>query len=352
MLQFQWPAMLWMAALLPLLVIGYRWLLRRRKQAVVNYPGLGLVRQAAGGPDWRRRVPPLLLLAGLGVLVVAAARPMASVTLPSDAKTIMLAMDVSGSMSATDVQPNRIKASQAAAKAFVRDLPREVRVGVVAYGGTAQLVQPPTHSRDDVVAAIERFQLQPGTAIGSGLAVAMGALFPEDAHDFLRAGEGRKRPGRVKPVSLEDMEQQQAVAPKRGPAEPGSYGHAAVVLLTDGQNTTGLDPLEAAQRAADRGVKVFTVGFGTREGATIDFQGWSMRVQLDEDTLKHMAQVTRGQYFHAGSGQDLSQVYSTLKSRLVMEKRETEITVVFALAAAVLVLLGSALSTLWFGRIA
>ncbi|HYF16861.1 MAG TPA: VWA domain-containing protein [Ramlibacter sp.] len=354
MLNFMWPGMLWMALALPLLVGGYLWLLQRRKRLVVDYPGLSLVRRAAGGNDWRRRIPPALMLLALSSLVLAAARPLAFVTLPTDQKTLMLVMDVSGSMMATDVKPDRLRASQAAAKAFVQELPRSTRIGVVAYGGTAHLVQAPTHSREDVVTAIDRFQLQPGTAIGSGLAAGLGALFPDEKFDLLgaRAAGKRIRPVQgMDPLGLDEDPRQKAVA-SAGPVEPGSYASAAIVLLTDGQNTTGVDPMEAAQVAAGKGVKVFTVGFGTREGDTIDFQGWSMRVKLDEDTLKQIAGVTRGQYFHAGSGQDLSKVYEALKSRLVMEKRETEITVVFALLAGLLMMVAAGLSMWWYGRVA
>jgi Ca-activated chloride channel homolog len=357
MLNFMWPGMLWMALGLPLFVLAYLWLLKQRKRVVVDYPGLSLVRRAAGGSDWRRRLPPALLLLALSTLVLAAARPTASVSLPTDQKTLMLVMDVSGSMMATDVAPDRLRASQAAAKSFVRELPRSTRVGVVAYGGTAHLVQAPTHSREDVITAIDRFQLQPGTAIGSGLAAGLSALFPDEKFDLMgaRMAKPKRIPtatfGGIEPLGLDEEPRRQPSSPL-GPVEPGSYGSAAIVLLTDGQNTTGVDPMEAAQLAAGKGVKVFTVGFGTREGDTIDFQGWSMRVKLDEDTLKQIAGVTRGQYFHAGSGQDLSKVYDALKSRLVMEKRETEITVVFAIAAGLLMMAAAGLSMWWYGRVA
>ena len=170
---FTWPLLLWTLLLLPLLVAFYVWLLRRRKKNAVAFANLALVRQAATRRStWKRHVPPALMLVALGLMLVAAARPVAVVHLPSNKQTIMLAMDVSGSMRATDVEPSRIVAAQNAAKAFLNDLPRHVRVGIVAFAGTAQLAQLPTLSREDLVTAIDRFQLQRGTATGNGIVLA------------------------------------------------------------------------------------------------------------------------------------------------------------------------------------
>jgi len=174
--------MLWLLLLAPALVVLYLWLLHRRKKTAVRFASVALVKQALGkGPGWRRHVPAALLLAAVSVLLLAAARPMARLKLPSQAQTIILAMDVSGSMRATDVKPNRLIAAQEAAKAFVAALPRNVRIGVVSFAGTAAVVQAPTHSREDVVASIDRFQLQRATAIGSGLVLSLATLFPDEA---------------------------------------------------------------------------------------------------------------------------------------------------------------------------
>ena len=173
-LSFVWPQMLWALLALPLLVTLYVWLLRRRKKMSLRFANLALVKEAMGKrAGWRRHVPPLLLLLAITALLLAAARPHAVITLPSQQETIVLAMDVSGSMRATDVLPNRITAAQEAAKAFVAELPRSVRLAVVSFAGTAAVVQAPTLSREDVVAAIDRFQLQRGTAIGSGIVVSL-----------------------------------------------------------------------------------------------------------------------------------------------------------------------------------
>jgi Ca-activated chloride channel family protein len=340
---FIWPEMLWGLLAVPLLIGLYVWLLRRRRKTALRYASLSLVKEAMGkGLAWRRHLPPALLLTAVTALLVAAGRPAAVISLPSAEKTIVLAIDVSGSMRATDVLPDRFTAAKEAAKAFVAELPRTVRIAVVQFAGTAAVVQAPTLSRDDVVAAIERFQLQRGTAIGSGIVLSLATLFPD-------AG-----------IDLSQITGQRAMPPAPGdkptaeftPVAPGSYGSAAIILLTDGQRTTGPDPVEAAKMAADRGVRVYTVGVGTKEGETIGFEGWSMRVRLDEETLKNIADMTRADYFYAGTAADLKKVYQGLSTRLIVEKKETEISALFAALGALLVVLAAGLSVWWFGRVA
>ena len=340
---FIWPDMLWGLIALPLLILLYVWLQRRRKKTTLRYANLGLVREALGKSiAWRRHLPPALLCVALAALLLAAARPAAVITLPSAQETIVLAMDVSGSMRAADVLPDRMTAAKEAAKAFVAELPRSVRIAVVQFAGTAAVVQAPTLSRDDVVAAIERFQLQRGTAIGSGIVLSLATLFPDAGIDLSQiTGQREMPPGpndKPRPVFT--------------PVPPGSYPSAAIILLTDGQRTTGPDPLEAAKMAADRGVRVYTVGVGTKEGETIGFEGWSMRVRLDEDTLKGIANLTRADYFYAGTAEDLKKVYQGLSTKLIVEKKETEISALFAALGALLVVLAASLSVWWFGRVA
>jgi Ca-activated chloride channel family protein len=249
-------------------------------------------------------------------------------------------------MRAVDVQPNRLSAAQAAAKAFVAEQPSNVRIGVVSFAGTAAVVQMPTHSREDIIGAIDRFQLQRGTAIGSGIIVALATLFPDagiDVSALIYGGYGR----RGMPLDPAGKAEKKEFKP----VPPGSYTSAAIILLTDGQRTTGPDSLEAARMAADRGVRVFTVGFGTKSGETIGFEGWSMRVRLDEDTLKAIADLTRGQYFYAGTAIDLRKVYESLNSKFLLEKKDMEISALFAAGAAVIALVSALLSLLWFNRI-
>jgi Ca-activated chloride channel family protein len=349
-LTFLWPQFLWLLLTLPLLVLLYLWLLRRRRHAALRFASLSIVREAMGpGPGWRRHVPPVLLLLALAAMLLAAARPMASISLPSQQQTIILAMDVSGSMRATDVEPNRLVAAQNAAKAFLAELPRHVRVGIVAFAGSAQVVQPVTLSREDLVAAIDKFQLQRATAIGSAIVVALGELFPGEGIGLDAMSNSRNSdPFAPQGRSLDQPRQERKPFE---PVPPGSYTSASIILLTDGQRTTGVDTGEAATLAASRGVRVYTVGVGTVDGEVIGFEGWSMRVRLDEDTLKSVAQTTRGEYFYAGTAENLKQVYESLSSRLTVEKKETEVAGLLALVAAVLSLVAAGLSMLWFQRI-
>jgi len=249
---------------------------------------------------------------------------------------VILAMDVSGSMRATDVEPNRLVAAQNAAKDFVAQQPDNVRIGVVAFAGTATVAQAPTRNREDVIAAIDRFQMQRATAIGSAIIVSLATLFPDHGLDVASFSYGMKP-------------QKQAANFK--PVPPGSYSSAAIILLTDGQRTTGPDSLQAARLAAERGVRIYTVGFGTTQGEIIGFEGWSMRVRLDEETLKGIADLTRGEYFHAGSAPELRKVYDALRMRLTLETRKTEISALFAAGAAAIALLSAVLSLAWFHRI-
>jgi len=344
---FLWPEMLWLLLIVPALVAAYFYLLRRKQQATLRYASLSMVKEAMGpGLRFRRHIPPLLFLLALIVMIVAIARPAAIITLPSQHQTIILAMDVSGSMRAMDVQPDRISAAQAAAKAFVADQPSSVRIGVVSFAATASVVQPPTQNRDDIIGAIDRFQLQRGTAIGSGIIVSLATIFPEAGIDVSSLIYGRDTPHGV---SLDQAHKGEK--PTFTPVPPGSYTSAAIILLTDGQRTTGPDSIEAARMAADRGVRIFTVGIGTTNGETIGFEGWSMRVRLDEETLKTIANMTRGEYFYAGTATDLKKVYQSLNSRLELEKKNMEISALFSAAAAVVALISGLLSLLWFNRI-
>jgi Ca-activated chloride channel family protein len=346
-MSFLWPTLLFLLLALPLLTGLYAWLWRRKRQQVVAYASLSLIKQAmTPRRNWRRHLPPALLLLALAALLLAAARPMARIALPTQQETIMLAIDVSGSMRATDVQPSRLEAAQAAARAFLADLPRHVKVGIVAFAGSAQVAQLPTTNREDLNAAIDRFQLQRGTAIGNGIVLSLAALFPDSGIDLGQFAYGRQNPPRG--LSLDASPPVQPPAP----VAPGSYESAAIILLTDGQRTTGVDPLEAAKLAADRGVRVYTVGVGTVEGVTIGFEGWSMHARLDEESLKGIAKQTLGEYFHAASAEALTQVYETLSSRLTVEKKETEITALLALLGALLVMASATLSMLWFHRVA
>ena len=361
---FIWPTFLWLLILVPLAVALYVLFLRRRKKSALRYANLALVRNAMGVMGWRRHVPPALMLAALTLLLFAMARPTALVSLPSTRATVMLAMDVSGSMRAADVKPSRIEAAQAAAKQYVKDQPKDVLIGIVAFAATALTVQNPTTDRLALNAAIERFELQRGTAVGSGILVSLSTLFPHEdfpISNFSGGGFGNGSGGfgfgggdrfnRFGGRALGDRTPDKGPKKKHVPVEPGSYKNAVIVLLTDGQTNAGYDPIEAARIASEYGVKVYTVGFGTTKGNVVGFGGFSMRAQLDETALKKIADMTHGRYFHAASADELKAVYNVLSKQLIMETQQMEITSFFSTAAALLMLLSAGLSVAWFGRV-
>ncbi len=354
---FIWPDMLWLLLLVPFLAASYVWILRRRKKLVLRYANLPLVRQAVGrGLGWRRHLPPVLLLAALAVLLVAVARPAAVVTLASSRATVILAIDVSGSMRARDVEPSRLEAAQEAAQAVVGKQPADVQIGIVAFAAAAMLVQAPTLDREMLTVAINSFDLRRGTAVGAGVLTALATIFPDeplripgaDPRDQLGLRSSAAPPGTAT-RSLDDPDPERR---EHEPVEPGSYQNAVIILLTDGATTTGPDPIAAGRLAADYGVRVFTVGFGSTDGDVVDFGGRSMRARLDVNTLQTIADITAADYFEATSSEALTEVYGTLAKRLVPEKKLTEIAFIFAGAGALLALLAAGLSMLWLGRIA
>ena len=349
---FLWPHLLWLLLAVPLVVAAYVYVVRRKKKAALRYASLSMVRAAMGaGAGIRRQIPPALFLLALIAMITAIARPAAVVSLPSNHETVILAIDVSGSMRATDVEPNRLAAAQAAARTFVDEQPRGTRIGVIAFAATALVVQHPTRNREDIVAAIERLQLQRGTAIGSGIIVSLGAIFPDEGitlESVASATDARRKPAAA---AIDSAPKGSKEKPPFKPVPAGSFTSAAIILLTDGQRTTGPDAVEAARIAADRGIRIFTVGIGTPDGEIMGFEGWRMRVRLDEETLKTIANLTHGQYFYAGTASELKKVYQALNSRFVLEKKETEITALFSGIAAILSVLSALLSLAWFNRI-
>ena len=345
-----WPEALWLLLAAPALVGAYVFLLRRKKKDAIRYASLSLVKAAIGpGQRFRRHFPPLLFLLALVASIVAIARPSAVITLPSEQRTIILAIDVSLSMRAADIEPSRLAAAQEAANAFVQEQPADVRIGIVSFAGTASVVQSPTRNRDDLVAAIDRLQLQRHTAIGSGIIVSLATLLPDagiDLEPLLFGGRGVRDGGRAVPADKAGKAETKPFTP----VPPGSYASGAIILLTDGRRTMGPDPADAARMAAERGVRIYTVGFGTAGGGMADVGGWSVYMRFDEETLKTVADLTRAEYFYDGSAADLKKVYQQLNTQFVLEKKETEIGALAIAVAAVLALAAAALSVLWFNR--
>lgn len=352
-MQFLWSELLWLLLVVPALIGAYVYALRRKKKTALRYASLMLVRDALGRSHaWRRHVPPALFLLAMVAAILGIARPRANITLPSEYMTLILAMDVSRSMQASDVSPNRITAAQAAVKSFVEALPHDLRVGLVSFAGAASVVQTPTENREDLIAAIDRFELQRGTATGSGLLVSLAQLLPDAGIDlesavfdsaFSRFGGSAAaidRPHKNENTRKKLLE----------PVPPGSYTSGAIVLLSDGRRTTGPDPIEAAKLAADLGVRVYTVGFGTKDGGMIGDGQWAFYVRLDEDTLKTVASITGAEYYYAGTAADLRKVYERLMLKFGLERKETEIGALFSAVAAMLLMLAALLSMLWFRR--
>jgi len=346
---FLWSHYLWLMLALPLLPLAYLWLLRRRNKPAVHYSSLGVVRAATAGRQWRRHVPPALLFAACCGLLMAAGRPVARVPLPWARSTIILAMDVSLSMRVTDVKPTRLAAAQDAAKLFLRDLPKAVEVGLVTFAGSTQVAQAATLDREALVTAIDGFR-QTGTAVGNAIVMSLSELFPDhglDVGEMTFGGNANRRAAR----SLDDRVKPQAK--QITPVAPGSYNSAAIILLSDGRRTVGVDTLAAAKMAADRGVRIYVVGLGTIDGTATTWGDYMpMYLRLDETTLREVARMTGGEYFYAGTAEKLSSIYGSLGSRMQVLTRETEITGVFAFGSALLALAAGALSLLWFRRIA
>ncbi len=347
-MHFLWPHNLWWMLALPLLPAVYLWLLRRGGKPALRLSSLSVIRQAAAR-RWRRHVPPALILAALSLLLLALARPTAPVTLPWAKSTIMLAIDISRSMRVADVKPTRMVAAQEAAKAFLGEVPRHIDVGLVTFAGTAQVAQQATIDRPSLVGAIDAIQMQVGTAIGNAIVLCLAELFPDHGIDLGEMTFGPRRVAR----SLDEKAGKAKAPPRQStPVVPGSYGSAAIILLTDGRRTTGVDTLEAAKMAAERGVRIHVVGLGTPDGHAAMGEGMAIYLQLDEPTLRQVAQMTGGEYHHAGTAEDLRSVYQNLGSRLQVHKRDTELTALLALAAVILLAAGAGLSVLWFGRVA
>ena len=364
---FLWPLMLGLLLIVPVLVTFYLRLLSRRSEASRRYASLAATNAVdpaavdslnsaasvlSGKPGivtaLRRHAPAILMLLGITAMIVAVARPQAIIMLPSRLDAIMLAMDTSGSMRATDIKPNRLVAAQNAAKAFVANQPGLVRIGIVSISATASVVQSPTDNRDDINKALERVQLQPGPALGSGLVISLITLLPESGIDAEKIITGRNS---TTTAWTRDSARQTEIDNFK-PVPPGSNSSTAIVLLSDGQSNTGPELLDAAKLAAERGVRVYTVGVGTKEGITLTADGWSMRVRLDEETLKKVATMTHGEYYRAGNAEDLKKIYQQLSARLSLGKGRTiEITAAFVALGALLALLGALMSMLGSNRI-
>ncbi len=341
-MQFQWGPALLALLVVPLLAVLYVRAQRRRQRYALRYASLALVRGAVGpGPGRRRHVPPALFLLGLAFALVALARPVAVVTLPNEEGIVILAIDVSGSMIAPDVEPNRIEAAKDAAKRFVEKQRSndKVRVGVVSFSDVAFIVQPPTTDRDATIAAINRLRPQRGTAIGRGILTSLDAIV-EGSDAELPSAQLQVRPGG-----------QVAVPSAPPPLPKGVYAPATIILLSDGENNQPPAPLSILDQAANRGVRIYTIGLGNPDGTVIRVEGRAIRTRLDETTLRKIAEGTDAEYYSATSVEDLRQVYENLGTQIVFRIEKTEISAAFSALAVVLLLCAGGLSLAWFNRL-
>ncbi len=332
---FIWPLMLFSLLVLPLLIALYWRQQQRRRAVAARYGTMGFVQQSAGKPlAWRRHVPPVLFLVGLTILLIAMARPEATVSLPVLRGTVVLAFDVSGSMAADDLKPSRMEAAKTAAINFVQRQPSTVQIGVVAFSDSGLIVQPPTNDQEAVLSTIQRLGPERGTSLGQGIFAALNLIFmPKDEVPNIYSN--------LTPTAV----------PSPAPVPAGVYAPSAIVLLTDGENTAPPEPMEAAQAAAERGVRIYSIGVGSPAGMVLEVEGFRVLTRLDEPMLQQISQFTGGEYFNAENEEELRAVYENLSPELILSSEKMEITALLVGASVLLLLLGGIYSMAWMSRL-
>ena len=348
-MSFLWSGTFLLLALIPLLAVVYIWLLRRRNRFAVRFSSLSLVREAAAHQSrWRRHLPFVLFLAALTSLIFALARPVATVSIPSNKATVILAMDVSRSMCSNDILPNRLEAAKDAAQDFVENRMTGRQIGIVAFAGFAELIQPPTIDVQALESAIETLTPARRTAIGSAILRSIDAIAEVD--------------DRIAPSNIVGPDQQATPIPE------GQFSPHIIVLLTDGASNAGPYPLTAAEQAAARGIRVYTIGYGTTSGSSVmdcndSFSnadpfggggfgpfgggGGGFRRSIDEATLRQVADLTGGEYYAATSAGELQEVLQSLPTYLVVTEETIEVSVFFSAFAVLLAMFALTLSMLW-----
>jgi Ca-activated chloride channel family protein len=335
-MSFIWPTMLLSLLLIPLGVGIYVRVQQRRRRLVASYGSLGLAQEATGRPlGLRRHIPPALLMAGLTVLLIALARPQARVRLPRIEGTVILAFDVSGSMAADDLDPTRMEAAKVAAQAFVEQQPPSVLIGVIAFSDSGFMVQAPTNDREAILGTIARLVPERGTSLGNGILASLNMIEAAGAEPA--------------PSLYTDLTPTPTPTPTPMPA--GTYAPSVIVLLTDGENNESPDPLAAAQAAADRGVRIHTIGIGSAAGTTLHVDGFVVHTRLDEPMLRQISELTGGTYYSAENGGELQAIYEKLDLQLVVKPEEMEVTSIFAGVSILALLIGGAFSLLWLSRV-
>jgi Ca-activated chloride channel family protein len=324
------PWRLILLAAVPALIAAYWWMQRRRSERAARLASEGLVpTPAAKRTRWRRHLPFALFVTAIGLVAFALARPTMTITLPEREGTVVLAFDVSNSMRAKDLQPTRIEAAKKAALGFVDRQPKTIKIGVVAFGDSAVTVLRPSNNKEEVSAAIKRLSVSGGTSLGQGLYTSLSAI----------AG---------KPLTLDESA---LGSDSGGDVAIGYFGSSAIVLLSDGENTSELDPFKLADVASAAGVKVHAIGVGTKEGTVVQIDGFNIATALDAATLQKIADVTDGSYSEASNAPALANVYKSVDLEFKHVKKPREMTAAFALVGALLLAAGSTLSILWQGRV-
>ena len=329
-MSFLWPMMLCSLVLLPLIAGLYMRALQRRRRFSTS-AAFGLAQDSAGNSTGRRRhLPPLLFLSGLTILLIALARPQAVLSLPRIEGTVILAFDVSGSMAADDLQPTRMDAAKAAAQDFVENQPSSILIGVVAFSEGGLSIQIPTNDKEAILGAIHRLTPQRGTSLANGILTSLRLIDPN---------------------SVETLTDDLTPVPTPTPLPRGTYSPAAIILLTDGENNMEPDPFSAAHAAADRGVRIYTIGIGSPTGADLLIDDFIVHTELDEMMLQQISEIAEGIYYNAQSEEDLQEIYDIIEPQLTVKTEPVEMTSIFGGISIILLLIGGAISLLWFGRV-
>ncbi len=336
MVEFIWPAMLLLLLFIPLLIALYVRNQRRRRQIIASFHQYGLAAPKKMG-GLRSVIVPVFFLLGLTGLLVAAARPQTQVSLPRREGTIILAFDVSGSMSADDIKPTRMEAAKAAVRDFVDRQPNTIQIGVVAFSDSGFSVQRPTNNKDDILAAINRLTPQRGTSLGNGITASLNTIASGNAANW------------TQPKVFTNLTPTPTVTPT--PVPQGTHIPAVIILLTDGDNNENPDPNLVAQASSDRGVRIFTIGVGSETGSTVKVNGFTVHTQLNADLLKAISAATDGQYYNAQSEKDLQTIYESINPQFVIKPEKTEVTALIAGASLLVFLLAGVVSLFWFGRL-
>lgn len=326
---FQWPLMLFGLLLLPLMVLAYLMVQRRRQTYTLRFTNMALLSKVAGRrPGFKRHLPPLIFLLALTALLVSLARPTAVIAVPKDQTNIVIVMDISGSMAANDLQPNRLSAAKQAAQDFVGNLPSNAKVGLISFNTAARVDASLTNDHSIVLKAIRNLNYGGGTAIGEGLEAAL------------------------KQISLQS--DQPSNTPSSSTATPNQPVQvpSVVVLLSDGKSNAGVSPALATSEAKSQNIRVFTVGIGDRSATPMLNGRFNPDAGLDEATLKSMATETGGQYFYAAETKELRDIYNSLSSQLSWVTEQTEVTALVTALGTVLMMIAGFLSMRWFHQVA